>query len=153
MANRKMDKQDETTAELTTDLQRVRADFENFRKNVDARLAAARQTGYADAVLSLLPVVDNIERAVSHLPAELADNEWARGVANLGKQLETTLGELGIQRINAQPGTPFNPTFHDAVQFDDSTSGETETIESELQPGYLLNDQPIRHAMVRVTRK
>jgi molecular chaperone GrpE len=139
--------------ELTADLQRVRADFENYRKNVDERVESARASGREEAILKLLPVVDNIERATAHLPADLGDNEWARGVVALNKTLESALAEIGVTRINAAPGTRFDPTYHDAVQFDEAAEGDTEVIESELAPGYLLDGQPVRHAMVRVTRQ
>ena len=77
-------------AELTGDLQRTRADFENYRKRVDTEKQMARMTGEATAVLKLLPVVDNIERALGHMPAELADNKWAQGVAaELQSELHT----------------------------------------------------------------
>jgi len=139
--------------ELTADLQRMRADFENYRKNADIQKTQAYKNGQESAILKILPVIDNIERATSHIPAELADNDWARGVAVLGKNLEIIMSEFGLTKINAEPGTKFDPNLHEAVQFDESADGKTEIIETELQPGYLLNGIPIRHAMVRVAKK
>ena len=63
--------------ELTSDIQRVRADFENYRKRVESEKQSARDYGQKEMVIKLLPVIDNIERAVGHVPAELADNAWA----------------------------------------------------------------------------
>ena len=140
-------------ATLTADLQRIQADFENYRKNVDAQKTLARQNGEESTILKLLPIIDNIDRAVNHIPEELANNEWARGVASLGKNLENLMNEFGLTKINAQPGTKFDPSLHEAVQFDENATGKTEVIETELQPGYLLNGVPIRHSMVRVTKK
>ena len=140
-------------AELTADLQRVRADFENYRKNVDIQKAQSFKLGEESTVMKLLPILDDINRAISHAPAELAENEWARGVVALGKNLENLMHEFGLSKIDANPGTKFNPELHEAVQFDENASGDTEVIETELQPGYLLNDQTIRPAMVRVTKK
>jgi len=150
---KKLDKQDEIILGLTTDLQRVRADFENYRKNVDMQKTQAYKNGEEAAILKILPVIDNIERATSHIPADLVDNDWARGVAVLGKNLEIIMNEFGLTKINATPGTKFDPNLHEAVQFDEAADGKTEIIETELQSGYLLNSTPIRHAMVRVTKK
>lgn len=139
--------------ELTSDLQRTRADFENYRKRVEAEKTAARQAGEASAILKLLPVIDNIERALSHMPSELQDNKWAQGVAALAKNLDTSLENLHLKRIEATPGTEFNPHLHEAIQVDEDATGEKEVIADVLQTGYTLNGQPIRPAMVKVTRQ
>lgn len=139
--------------ELTLDLQRTRADFENYRKRVDAEKAAARDSGQASAVLKLLPVIDNIERAVAYTPEELKDNKWVQGVGSLVKNLEKSLESLNLARIDAKPGTEFNPELHEAIQFNEDAEGDKEVIEEELQAGYTLKGQVIRHAMVKVTRQ
>lgn len=139
--------------ELMLDLQRTRADFENYRKRVETEKQAAREAGQSAAVLKLLPVIDNIERAITHVPAELAGNTWAEGVVKLVKNLEKSLESLNLTRIDAKPGTSFNPELHEAIQFDEDATGEQEVIAEELQAGYLLAGRPVRHAMVRVTKK
>ena len=139
--------------ELMLDLQRTRADFENYRKRVETEKQAAREAGQSAAVLKLLPVIDNIERAITHVPAELAGNTWAEGVVKLVKNLEKSLESLNLTRIDAKPGTPFNPELHEAIQFDEDATGEPEVLAEELQAGYLLAGRPVRHAMVRVTKK
>jgi molecular chaperone GrpE len=138
--------------ELTLDLQRTRADFENYRKRVDSEKQAAQTYGATRMVIKLLPVIDTIDRAIVHMPDDLKDNQWAQGVAGLDKQLQKVLDELHIQKISAAPGMPFDPTLHQAVQMDDA-EGEQEVIAEELQAGYLLDGMPIRHAMVKVTRQ
>ncbi len=139
--------------ELTLDLQRTRADFENYRKRVDAEKAAAREAGQSSAILKLLPVIDNIERAVVYMPEELKDNKWAQSVAGLVKNLEKSLESLNLKRIESAPGTEFNPELHEAIQFDEDATGDKEVIAEELQSGYELNGRVIRHAMVKVTRQ
>jgi len=139
--------------ELTLDLQRTRADFENYRKRVDAEKVAARESGQAGAILKLLPVIDNIERAVAYTPDELKDNSWVQSVAGLTKNLEKSLESLNLKRIDAKPGTEFNPELHEAIQFDEDATGDAEVIAEELQAGYMLNGHPIRHAMVKVTKQ
>lgn len=148
-----VDERDQQIADLTADLQRTRADFENYRKRIETEKAAARAAGQSAAILKLLPVIDNIERAVAYTPAELKDNKWAQGIAGLVKNLEKSLEGLNLKRIDASAGTEFNPDVHEAIQFDEDAEGEKEVIAEELQAGYTLGGQPIRHAMVKVTRQ
>lgn len=153
MTKQKKSEQEEKLAELTADLQRTRADFENYRKRVESEKAAAREAGQAGAILKLLPVIDNIERAISHIPESLKDDKWAQGVVGLVKNLEKSLESLNLQRIDAKPGTEFNPELHEAIQFDEDAKGEKEVIAQELQAGYVLAGRPVRPAMVKVTRQ
>ncbi len=150
--SKKHDEQEQQLAELTADLQRVRADFENYRRRVEQEKTAARAAGQSSTVLKLLPVIDNIERALGHMPPELADNAWAQGVANLQKNLEKSLEDLNVRRIQAAPGTAFNPELHEAIQYDEDAEGDHEVVAEELQAGYMLGAAPIRHAMVKVTK-
>jgi len=142
--------------ELTQDLQRTRADFENYVKRSETEKVVARELGQVSAVLKLLPVIDNIERAISYVPDDIKDNVWVQSVSGLVKNLEKSLESLDLKRIDATPGTIFNPDLHEAVLFDeaegDSSNGE-EVIAEEMQPGYTLGGRPIRHSMVKVTRK
>ena len=151
--SKKQTELEQQLGELMQDLQRTRADFENYRKRMEAEKTAAREAGQGAAILRLLPVIDNIERAIAHMPPELADNKWAQGVASLVKNLEKSLESLNLRRIEATPGTPFNPALHEAIQFDEDATGEHEVIAEELQAGYTLGGAPIRHSMVKVTRQ
>ena len=140
-------------SELTNDLQRTRADFENYIKRSEVEKSSAREAGQTSAILKLLPVIDNIERAISYTPEELKNNTWVQSVTGLIKNLEKSLEALNLKRIDAKPGTIFNPDLHEAIIFDENAKGEQEIIAEEMQPGYTLNGHPIRHSMVRVTRK
>lgn len=144
---------DQQLSELTLDLQRTRADFENYRKRADAEKSAAREAGQASAILKLLPVVDNIERAIAYTPEDLKDNKWVQGVGSLVKNLERSLESLNLKRIDAKPGVDFNPELHEAIQFDEDAEGDKEVIAEELQGGYTLNGTVIRHSMVKVTKQ
>ena len=144
---------EEKVNELTLDLQRTRADFENYRKRVDAEKIAARESGQANAILKLLPVIDNIERAITYTPEELKENSWVQSVSGLVKHLEKSLDSLNLARIDAKPGAVFNPDFHEAIQFDEDATGEHDVVAEELQAGYTLNGHVIRHAMVKVTKQ
>jgi len=151
--NTKMLQLEEKNAELLADLQRMRADFENYRKTADQDKLVARENGQTAAVLKLLPVIDTIERAIVHIPDDIADHQWVKGVGGLVKQLDAALASMNLRRIEATPGTQFDPELHQAVQFDHDAEGEHEVIAEELQAGYLLNGTPIRYAMVKVTKK
>jgi len=149
----KTDELQQQVADLTADLQRMRADFENYRKRVDGEKQAAREDGEVRSILKLLPVVDTIDRAVAHIPEDIAGHQWVKGVSGLVKQLEKSLSDLKLEKINAAKGTEFNPELHQAIQFDEEAAGDKEVVAEELQPGYMLSGRPIRHAMVRVTRQ
>lgn len=149
----KQSKQQLQIIELTADLQRTRADFENYVKRADIEKQAARESGQSSAVVKLLPVIDNIERALGYVPEELKENAWAIGVTNLMKNLEKSLEGLNVRRIEAAAGSEFNPDVHEAIQFDEEATGDKEVIAEELQAGYTLHGSVIRHAMVKVTKQ
>lgn len=150
---KKNEEYEQKIGELTQDLQRVRADFENYRKQGEQQREMAKTSGRVSAIMQLLPVIDNIERALAHTPAELADNAWVQGVTSLIKNLEKSLADMNVTRIVADPGTRFDPELHNAIQFDEDAEGEHEVIAEELQTGYKLGDEVIRPSMVRVSRK
>ena len=133
--------QTDMLAELTNDLQRTRADFENFRKQVEVREQNARNMAKLSTVAKVLPLLDDIDRAISSY-AELAP---------LKKSLDKTLSELSLKPIEAIPGqTEFNPDLHDAVSMDDK-EGEKEIVAEVLRSGYYYENEVLRPAMVKVT--
>jgi molecular chaperone GrpE len=135
-------------AELTEALQRERADVTNVRRRHDEQIASLKNIVKAGVVRDLLPVIDNFERALKHVPAELVDNDYVKGVQGVVKQFEKTLQDLGVERIKTV-GELFDPKFHEAISMEDG-DGTTEMVSEELQAGYALGDEIIRHAMVRV---
>lgn len=139
--------------ELTADVQRTRADFENYRKRVEAEKVAAREAGQSHAIIKLLPVIDNIERAIKYTPEDLKENAWVQSVSGLVKHLEKSLDTLNLKRIESSEGATFDPELHEAIQFDEDATGDNEVVAEEMQAGYTLNGKVIRHAMVKVTRQ
>lgn len=135
-------------AEVTDALQRERADAINIRRRHDEQITSLKSVVKANVVRDLLPVIDNFERALKHVPEELADNDYIKGVQGIVKQFEKTLSDLGVTRIETV-GEPFDPRFHEAVSMEEG-DGADEVVSEELQPGYTLGDEVIRHAMVRV---
>lgn len=137
-------------AELTEALQRAQADLVNFRARAEREKSEIADYIKAQVVTDLLPLIDNLERALSHLPKEFVDNDWAKGVSAVSKQVSDTLTKLGVERIKTA-GEPFDPHLHEAVSVD-GDSGE-EIVSEELQTGYRLGNTVLRHAMVRVKMK
>jgi len=134
---------------LTAALQHERADAVNLRRRHEEEIANLRTRLKATVVRDLLPVIDNFERALKHVPADLAGNDYIKGVQGVVKQFEKTLADLGVERIKTT-GEPFDPRYHEAVSMEEG-SGSQEVVSEELQAGYKLGDEVIRHAMVRVT--
>jgi molecular chaperone GrpE len=151
--SKKDDVQDEHIQELTNDLQRTRADFENYRKRVDNEKIAAKQSGKLNAVVKLLPIIDVIERATSVIPKDIENNNWVKGIASLNKNIEKMTAELGLKKIDTKVGDDFDPETQQAVQFDEQEDGDREVVSDVLQAGYKLDDFPVRHTMVKVSRK
>ena len=102
----------------------------------------------SNVVRELLPVIDNFERALKHVPADLVDNDYIKGIQGVVKQFEKTLADMGVERIKTV-GEPFDPTYHEAVSMEEG-EGSHEVVSEELQAGYKVGDDVIRHAMVRV---
>ena len=133
---------DAKIAELTNDLQRTRADFENFRKQIELREETVKTNAKTATVLKMLPLVDNFALAISTY----------QELAPLAKTFEKTLAELNLQQIPAIPGqTEFNPDLHEAISMEDG-NGEKEIIAEVLRPGYLYEGAVLRPAMVKVTK-
>lgn len=139
---------DDQVATLTAALQRERADATNLRRQYEAQLAALRTSVKSKVIHDLLPVIDNFERALKHVPEDLQGNEYVKGIQGIVKQFEKTLADLGVERIKTV-GELFDPHLHEAVSMEDG-DGDKEVVSEELQPGYRLGDDVIRHAMVRV---
>lgn len=139
---------EQQVAELTEALQRERADSENIRRRHDDQVANLKNLVKANVVRELLPVIDNLERALKHVPADLDGHDYIKGVQGVVKQFEKTLADLGVQRIKTV-GEVFDPRLHEAVSMEEG-NGSVEVISEELQAGYTLGEEIIRHAMVRV---
>jgi len=134
--------------DLTEALQRERADSMNLRRRNDEQIAGLKDHVKSDIIKSLLPVIDNFERSLKHIPKELEDNDYIMGIKGIVKQFETTLEHLGVERIKTV-GEPFDPHYHEAVSMDEG-KGSHEIVAEELQSGYKVAETVIRHAMVKV---
>lgn len=134
--------------ELTAALQRERADAMNAARRHEEQLASARNHAKAGVVRQLLPVIDNLERALKHVPKELIQSDYVKGVQGIARQLDKALADLGVSKIKTV-GSPFDPELHEAVSMEDG-NGTQEVVSEELRSGYRMGDEVIRHAMVKV---
>ena len=135
--------------DLTDALQRERADSINLRRQNEVQMASVRQLSLAKVVKEFLPAIDNLERALRHVPKDLKDHDYIKGVEAVAKQFDKIFADLGIEKIKTV-GEQFDPRFHEAVHLDDTKGGSREIVSEELQSGYMLGDEVIRHAMVNV---
>lgn len=131
---------DNKIAELTNDLQRTRADFENFRKQVEMQKENERKVTKFATVYKVLPLLDDLDRAIASYDE----------LKPLEKSLEKTLKELQLAKIMSDEGVEFNPDLHDAVMVDGE--GEKEVIAETLRPGYYYGEEVLRPAMVKVKK-
>jgi molecular chaperone GrpE len=134
--------------ELTEALQRERADAENLRRRTQEEKSRLGEFYKAMVIQELLPALDNLERAFKHSPKELKNNDYVKGVQGVLKQFEQSFAQLGVKRIKTV-GEVFDPRLHEAVHLEEG-DGTVEVVCEELQPGYLMGDEVIRHAMVKV---
>lgn len=134
--------------QLTQALQRERADAVNIRRQHENQVTSLRTTVKASVVTDLLPIIDNFERALKHVPKDLEGNAYVNGIQSIVRQFEKTLTDMGVERIKTV-GEPFDPNLHEAVSAEEG-DGDQEIVSEELQPGYKIGDDVIRHAMVRV---
>jgi len=134
--------------ELTEALQRERADAMNVRRRADEERAQLGTTIKAMIIEELLPALDHLELAIKHIPKDLADHDYIKGIKSVLKQFEQCFAQLGVERIKTV-GEIFDPKLHEAVHLEEG-KGNVEVVCEELQPGYKIGDDVIRHAKVKV---
>lgn len=146
---KKILKKDQIT-DLTITLQRVQADFENYKKRVAGERQELLNNAKLAVLADLLPALDNFDRAAMHLPDHLKDDPWAQGMSYVGTQLEQILDEMGVKKFSPAGGEVFDHHRMDAL--DRVTSDHPpETVAEVLTPGYMIADRVVRPASVRVS--
>ncbi len=132
-------------------LYRTAADFDNFKKRSRKDVVEAERKGREDFLRDLLPVFDNLERAVAHTEKASDVQAVAEGIRMVMKQFEDTLARLGVERVKTV-GTPFDPAVHEAIQHLETSDYAPGTVMAEVQPGYRTPDRLVRPAMVVVAK-
>ena len=140
-------KKDEEINALNDRYQRLLAEYDNFKKRTVKEKEAIYTDSVRDTVAELLPVIDNLLRAVDAF--EDKESDECKGVAMVLKQTEDIFAKIGVTEIEAV-GQQFNPEFHNAVMHVDDDSYEDNTVVEEFQKGYIYKDKVIRYSMVKV---
>lgn len=130
---------------------RTAADFDNFRKRTRKEVEDARRLGKEDLLKAVLPVFDNLERAVQSSQRAQDVKAVADGLTMVIKQFADALGRAGIQKVPTV-GHPFDPSVHEAIQQVETTDHPPGTVIAEVQPGYVQNERLVRAAMVIVSK-
>ena len=132
------------------DLQRMAADFANYRKRNDAERAEFAKFAKADLIVKLLDVLDGYDRALATVPADLRAQPWIEGMWLVERKLRSILDGEGLEPIDAL-GKPFDPYLHEAIAHVESDTPEG-TVIQEHRKAYRLNDRVIRPALVSVAK-
>lgn len=136
--------------ELTRDLQRERADFANYRRRNEAERAEFALFAKAELLKRLLDVLDDLDRALESLPADLGEQPWVDGIRHVDRKLRDILASEGLEEVGSV-GRPFDPHIHEAIGHVDSTAPEG-TVVDEVRKAYKLHDRVIRPALVTVAK-
>jgi molecular chaperone GrpE len=138
--------------QLKDQLLRTAADFDNFRKRARREMEDAKARGKDEAIKEVLPVFDNLERAVAAAENAQAISSVIEGVKMVLKLFEDTAERMGLKRIKAL-GERFDPAVHEAIQQQETDAHAPGTILAEVVPGYMFGPRLLRAAMVVVARK
>ncbi|MBU6263822.1 MAG: nucleotide exchange factor GrpE [Actinomycetales bacterium] len=131
------------TATLTADLQRLQAEYSNYRKRVERDRAVASEIAVASVLSELLSTLDDIDRAAQH-------GELTGGFKSVADQLISTTTKLGLEKYGTD-GDEFDPQIHEALMHDTSADVKVATASKILQPGYKFKERVLRPARVSVT--
>ena len=148
--SKKKDKKDEKIEELTDQLKRQMAEFDNFRKRTEKEKSTMFDMGARTVVEKFLPIIDNLERGLQAKPAEEV-TPFTEGIEKVYKQLETVLEGMDFKPIEAV-GHEFDPALHNAIMQDEEADAPENTVVEEFQKGYTYKGTVIRYSMVKVRK-
>lgn len=147
----RLEEEQAKAAEYLDGWQRARAELVNARKRWERESAQTYANALADSAARLLSVIDDFERAIRTMPNNLSGLTWIDGILLIYRKLQTILEQQGVVPIEAEPGAPFDPTYHQAVTHEPHDTYEAGTVIGEFQKGYKLGDRIVRPALVRVS--
>lgn len=140
-----------SAAEYLDGWQRSQAEFSNYKKRLEREQISTAQLMRGAIISRFLPVMDDLQRALSNRPADESSQSWVGGIELIQRKLQAILDAEGVTRIEAE-GKPFDPNFHEAISHEPSEGHESGQIIEVVQQGYMLGERVIRHAMVRVAQ-
>jgi molecular chaperone GrpE len=138
--------------EYLDDLRRERAAFQNYKRRQEAERGELRQMAVGGLVLQILPIIDDLERALRAVPEEQCDEPWIEGIKLIQRKLLTTLESVGVVPVEAEPGQPFDPFMHEAVSYEEHEDHQESEIIAVVDKGYMLGQRTLRPARVRVAK-
>ena len=137
-------------AEYLDGWQRARAEFANARKRLERGRVEAYSAAGVDFVTKLLPIIDDLGRALDSAPPEIVADPWFEGLDLVSRKLQSMLESMDVSAIEAV-GQPFDPNFHEALSLQDAQGVESGIVIEELQTGYRLGDKVVRPSLVNVS--
>jgi molecular chaperone GrpE len=146
-----LEKANAQASEYLDGWQRAQAEFCNYKKRQEAERAQMMALANAALLRKLLPVVDDFERALKTLPANLSQLTWCEGVLLIRHKLDAVLESEGVKPIKSD-GQAFDPRYHEAVTYEEAPGFAEGQIIGEVQRGYTLGERVLRPALVRVAK-
>jgi len=140
------DTEDTKIIELSEALARAMADMQNFKRRNKEDKASFVKFANVELLKTLIPVFDNFDRSANHMPDNLTENEWAKGIVHIHDDLEKTLERLGVKKMDTI-GEKLDPNKHEALM---TGEGKKDTIIEEFESGYIFQDETIKVAKVKV---
>ena len=145
---RRVEEAEAKLAESVDGWQRSQAEFQNYKKRVERDNEMMRANMKGDIVKKILPVLDDLERAMQNRPT---DEPWTDGIELIVRKFQTILDGEGVKKIEAE-GVEFNPNFHEAISNEPSEEVESGHVIAVVQNGYMLGERVVRPALVRVAQ-
>jgi molecular chaperone GrpE len=145
---RQLEEAQAQASEFKDSWMRSQAEFQNYRKRVERDNETMRSTMKGDIVKKVLPVLDDLERALQNRPV---DDAWAGGIELVARKFQNILEMEGVKRIEAE-GAEFDPNFHEAISHEPADGVESGHVIEVIQNGYVIGERVIRPALVRVAQ-
>ena len=139
-------------AEYLDGWQRARAELANARKRFEKERSEAGQSAAGDLLRKILPVLDDLDRAMKTVPDDLRQHPWVDGVALIQRKFQAAVESEGVKPLEVRPGDRFDPTQHEAVTHEENAERKEGEIIAEVQRGYRFGVQVLRPALVRVAK-
>lgn len=131
--------------------QRARAEFANYKKRVERDLKDNYQSATSDVLKSLLPIMDDFDRAMINVPEDLQGHPWVSGIEMIHRKMSKVLDDFGATVIDPV-GEEFDPNLHEAIGQDADSDMDSGHVTVTMQKGYMVGDRVLRPALVRVAR-
>lgn len=145
---KKLEESETRTSEYKDSWLRSQAEFQNYRKRIERDNEMMYATMKGDIIKKVLPVLDDLERALQNRPT---DDPWANGIELVVRKFQTLLDNEGVKKIEAI-GMEFDPNFHEAISHEPADGTQSGHVIGVVQNGYMIGDRVIRPALVRVAQ-